>query len=139
MTDTVKKAIERYQCPGCILGSDISCFKESDYGEGCGDHRAGTAILGIGKIFLGMPKGFNRLGIGLGGEENMKLRVFSKYEDQYNRFNVPTWKHLNEHGHTLVRGLMPRRNEPFLHVFLENCMDRVDCIEITIDDMKDMD
>lgn len=140
MKEEIKDAIERYQCPGCITGSDISCFEKSDYGDGCGKHRSGTMIGGAGKIFLGMPKGFNRLGVGLGGEENMKLRVFSRYEERlFDQWNVPTWKHLNEHGHTLVRGLMPRRNEPFLFVILENCIDKINCLEITDTDIQGMD
>lgn len=49
------------------------------------------------------------------------------------------WKHLSKDGHTFVRGLMPRLNEPFLHIFLENCIDKIDCLEITQEDIDNMD
>lgn len=140
----VKKAIERYQCSGCISGSDTSCFKENEIagGVGCGKHLSGTTIIGIGKVFLGLPKGFNRLGR-LG---DMKPIIFNNFKEfsesgwgSYEKFNRPVWKHLDEHGNTLVRGLMPRRNEPFLHIFLENCIDKIDCLEISQEDINEMD
>jgi hypothetical protein len=34
---------------------------------------------------------------------------------------------------------MPRRNEPFIHVFLENCIEKINCLEITQDDVDGMD
>ena len=46
---------------------------------------------------------------------------------------------LSEIQETLVRGFIPRRNEPFLHIFLENCLDKIDCLEITNEDIEDMD
>lgn len=140
MEENVKNAIEEYQCSGCMNGGGISCFEQNKVGGiGCGKHRAGTIVSGgIGKIFLGMPKGFNRL-----GEYNdMKPIIWDKFKDsnwEYNQFNRPVWKYLNESGHTIVRGLMPRRNEPFLHIYLENCMDKIDCLEITQEDIDKMD
>lgn len=65
MKDNIKKAVKEYQCSGCINGYDpveSGCFKPCDTGCGCGAHRAGTFMLAVGKLFLGMPKGFNRLG-----------------------------------------------------------------------------
>lgn len=143
MDKKVSVAIERYQCSGCISGSEVSCFKENEAGGvGCGKHFSGTMISGIGKVFLGLPKGFNRLG----RFENMKPIIFKSFKDftetgwkEYNNFNRPVWKHLDKHGNTLVRGLMPRRNEPFLHIFLEDCMSEINCTEITQDDINEMD
>jgi hypothetical protein len=34
---------------------------------------------------------------------------------------------------------MPRKNEPFLHIYLENCLDKIDCLEITEEDINQMD
>ena len=83
-----------------------------------------------------MPKGFNRLG----HQENLKLIVFDCFdENNYNMFNIPVWKYLDEHGNTLVRGIMPRRNEPFLHIYIGNCIDKINCLEITKDDIDKMD
>lgn len=145
MDKKVSVAIERYQCSGCISGSDTSCFKENKIsgGIGCGNHFSGTIISGgVGKIFLGLPNGFNRLG----QSKDMKPTIFRSFKDfidsdwgKYDNFNVPVWKHLDKHGNTIVRGLMPRRNEPFLHIFLENCVSQIHCIEISQDDIKNMD
>jgi len=123
----IKNAIESYQCPGCVVGSDITCFEKADNDKGCNKHVAGTMIFPIiGKIFLGMSKGFNRIG----SYNEMPLQIFEYYEDfGYNHLNIPVWKHLNENGHTLIRGISPRINKPFLHVILEDCMEKVNCID----------
>lgn len=139
MEDKIKKSIEEYQCSGCISGCDISCFKPNKIaGIGCGEHYAGTMATGIGSFFLGLPRGFNRKG----EQKDLKPIIFDKFEDstwEYDMWNIPTWKHLNENGHTLVRGMMPRRNENFLHIYLENCIDKINCLEITKEDIKGMD
>ena len=134
MKAELKNAIENYQCPGCILGSNTSCF-EKGYGDGCGKHHAGTYIGMIGKIFLGMPVGFNRLGIA----EETELRIWDGFDNNYDKFNVPVWKYLNKSGHTIVRGIQPRTNVPFIDVFLTDCMDNIDCITISDDDIQNMD
>lgn len=140
MKTEIKEAVQNYQCSGCISGYDTTCFiKNETGGVGCGKHRAGTMIMGIGKIFLGLPKGFNRLG----PQEDLKPNIFESLKssdwDYDNIFNRAIWKHLTKDGHTLVRGIMPRRNEPFLHIYLENCLDKIDCLEITEDDINQMD
>jgi len=74
-----------------------------------------------------MPKGFNRIG----QYNKMPLQIFEYYKDfDYNHLNIPVWKYLNENKHTLVRGISPRINKPFLHVILEDCMDKVNCVDI---------
>lgn len=139
METKLKSAIEKYQCTGCTNGSDISCFEEnSNGGVGCGNHCAGTFIFPSGNIFLGMPKGFNRLG------ECTKLKptiynTFESSEWKYNMWNIPVWKYLSKDGHTFVRGIMPRKNEPFIHIFLENCINKINCLEILQDDVDYMD
>ena len=60
-------------------------------------------------------------------------------EDGYDQFNVPVWKYLNEHGHTLVRGLSPRTNVPFIHVHLYDCMKDVNCMEVSQEMLDGMD
>lgn len=135
MKNKIKEAIETYQCPGCINGSDITCFTPHE-GFGCGNHRSGTMMLSIGKIFLGLPKGFTRLGF----YDAMIPRIYEALEkDHYNQWNVPVWKHLNEEGYTLVRGICPRTNWPFIDIILENCIDKIDCLEISNEDIKNMD
>ena len=131
------KFVESYQCPGCVCGSDMSCFEKGD-GIECGKHAPGTTVYPIvGKIFLGMMKGFDHLG----SAKDMKITGFKTLSDGwgYDKFNVPVWKYLDEQNHTIVRGMSPRINAPFLHVFLENCISRIDCYEITVNDLDDMD
>lgn len=140
MEENIKLAVQEYQCSGCVCGSNISCFEPNGLGGvGCGRHVAGTSAPFIGKFFLGMPKGFNRLGI----YNDIKPLIFESFDKfdwgGYDKFNVPFWKYLNEDGHTFVRGFMPRRTEPFIHVFLEDCRDKIDCLEITQEDVDNMD
>lgn len=139
MKSKLKKAIEEYQCTGCIKGCDISCYEPKEgFGIGCGKHFAGTYISSIGKVFLGMPKGFNRLG----KSEETKIQIYNSYEEcdwKFDMWNIAIWKHLDKNGNTLVRGIMPRRNEPFIHVFLENCIDKINCFEITEEHINQMD
>jgi len=137
MKAKIKKAIEEYQCPGCVTGCDVSCFENYHSGVGCGKHHAAMILPGVGKIFLGIPKGFCRLG----EYTKLKPHIYTVLDDhgKYDMWNIPTWKHKNEAGHTLVRGLMPRRNEPFLHIYLEDCLDKIDCLEISKEDIDGMD
>jgi hypothetical protein len=139
METKVKKAIEEYQCSGCIAGHNTDCFEPCETGQGCGKHYAGTGVTGgIGKVFLGMPRGFNRLG------EHVEMKPylfesFLKDWGEYNKFNIPVWKYLDKHGNTIVRGLQPRLNTPFIHVHLGDHRDEINCLEITENDLKDMD
>jgi hypothetical protein len=139
MTENIKNAIEKYQCPGCIKGRNITCFQPNENGGvGCGKHSAGTYIPYIGCILLGTPKGFNRLG----ELDKMRPNIFENYNDPdwiFDIWNIPVWKYLSEDGHTFIRGLIPRRNEPFLNIYLENCIDKVNCIEITEEIREKMD
>lgn len=140
MEEKHKIAVEEYQCPGCVCGMDISCYKPSE-DIACERHVAGTMIYPIiGSVFLGMPKGFNRLGRPYEGKL-FNLNIFDNFNDgwDYDMFNVPAWKHKDKHGNTIVRGLNPRFNRPFLHIFLEDCIDRILCFQITDLDLDGMD
>jgi len=137
MNKKIKEFVENYQCPGCVCGSDIECF-EASTGIECSKHAPGTTIYpNIGTIFLGMPTGFNRLG----SVKDMKINGFKTLSDgwEYDKFNIPVWKYLDEDGNTIVRGLSPRTNNPFLHIFLENCISKIDCLELTKEDIETMD
>ena len=135
----IKNAIEKYQCPGCLTDSDTECFKNNQMGGlGCGKHRVGTMSPEIGSFFLGMPKGFNRVGLQNGLKPNI-YETFESSQWKYDMWNIPVWKHLNKYNHTLVRGISPRTNWPFLHIFLENYIDKIKCLEITESDINEMD
>ena len=107
-------------------------------GIGCGKHYAGTTGSGIGNFFLGMPKGFNRLG----SDKDLRPIIFNTFEScnsYYDMWNITVWKYLSKDGHTFVRGIMPRKSEPFIHIFLEDCIDKINCLEISQNDIDNMD
>ncbi len=140
MNNEIKKMIETYQCPGCACDGNISCYRavESGDGIGCIKHVAGTRIVpNIGRIFSGLPAGFCRLAFC----EETKINIFEKFEDGwgYDMFNVPVWKHLDKNGNTLVRGLCPRTNYPWIHIFMGDQMSKIDCMVITQKDIDEMD
>jgi hypothetical protein len=150
MDKKIEKAINEYQCPGCSVGpylkNGCTAFKKRQESESCDAHSAGTSIGLFIKIFLGMPTGFSRTGVGLGDKSMLTLDIFKSFDEiwdkdgkPYDHFNIPVWKHLDENGNTLVRGLSPRNNAPFLHVILEDCMDRINCFEVTKELMEEMD
>lgn len=132
----IKAAVEEYQCPGCVCGSGTSCYEQSD-NEACKKHVAGTMITGIGLIFLGMPTGFNRLG----ACDKTKINIFSELKDGwgYDLYNVPVWKYKDRLGNTIVRGICPRTNFPWIHIFLTDCMEEIGCQEITEKELSKMD
>ena len=89
---TNEEAVKEYQCPGCVSGPYEECFTEKPNNAGCAEHCPGTMMIPVGKIFLGMPKGFNRIG----PVESMALDIFESIEKKneqwgtYDHFNVPT-------------------------------------------------
>ena len=92
MQKKIKNIIEEYQCPGCVCGSDITCFEKNDIGIGCGKHVVGTMATGRGRFLLGMPTGFNRIGY----EQEFKPFIYKTFESsdwKYNKFNIPVWKY----------------------------------------------
>jgi hypothetical protein len=141
------EAIKEYQVPGAVGDFDENNFKQDGVGVEWSDHVPGTLILPtVGSIFLGMPFGFNRLGARHERfEDNLKINIFTDFEqfkkrfNGYNKFNIPCWKYINNKGHVMVRGLSPRINRPFLHIILEDCLDKIDCLEITEKDIVEMD
>lgn len=138
--DKIKEFVEEYQCPGCVVGGDASCYAGETDSKSitCSKHVSGTIEFpAVGSFFLGMPKGFNRIG----SAKELKLYIFNKLDDGwgFDKFNVPVWKYLDEHGNTIVRGLSPRINSPFLHIFIGNHIDKIDCFKITNEDIKAMD
>lgn len=135
---TIIEAIREYQEPGAVSSFDPAT---ATIQHGWKEHCPGTYSPQIGTILLGMPKGFSRLGPIDIGKIARSIFIFETFEEGwgYNMFNVPVWKYMDKHGNTLVRGLSPRVNTPFIHIFLGNHMDKINCIEITDADLEDMD
>ena len=136
MKKEIKEAIEMYQCSGCVGGKDFSCYEKGE-GIECKKHVAGTFIPIIGMIFLGLSRGFNRLGLC----DKTKILIFEKFEDGwgYDKYSVPVWKHLDDNGNTLVRGISPRINDAWIHIFVGDHMSKVNCLEISKTDLSEMD
>lgn len=132
MDKKIKEAIEKYQCVGCMSGSSVECY-EKGFSLGCQRHFPGTRILGDGKIFTGLPIGFTHLG----PYDDQYILIFESYETagfDYDFLNIPVWKYVKD-GHTFVRGLSPRINTPLIHIFLEDCSDKIDCHQLTEDNL----
>jgi len=134
------QAVQEYQCPGCVKGPWPDCYKIVDPKDGFAgeDHVAGTMMMpGIGSVFLGLPKGFNRLG----AAKSTRIYIFKNFDDSwgYTLFNVPVWKYFDENGNTIVRGLSPRVNIPWIHIFLCDCIGEISCYQITQKDLDRMD
>ena len=135
----IEEAIQEYQCPGCGKGPYPECFRKSEISSSCDGHYPGTIRSSFGTIFLGMPKGFNRLGPIV--EKACPIAIFENESNmwEYDKFNVPCWKYLDVHGNTIIRGLSPRINMPFIHVLLWDAREKVNCLEITNDMLEAMD
>lgn len=63
-------------------------------------------MMGFGRLALGLPKGFNRYGIG----DKMSIRLFQKgKKPAWNNLNVAVWA-IVENGFLFVRTYSPRVN-----------------------------
>jgi hypothetical protein len=144
MTDKINvkivEAIEKFQCGGCTNGSDTNCsvFKEQHYGNGCGSHSAGTFILGSGKIALGLPKGFNKVGK-LPNNVSTNIRIFESKDikDFFNVFNLPTWT-MEYEGYLLVRTYLPRMDASFVDIFIDGKEEDIN-VEFSGEHISDFD
>ena len=85
-----ENAVIEYQCPGCVGGPFPECYKSENSIE-CRNHVPGTLVSGIGKVFLGLPRGFNRLGT----QQDVRISIFESLEDaykkgwSYDKLNIP--------------------------------------------------
>jgi len=123
----VVEMVGEFMCPGCTLGckstmDDCGKIEQQPNGakEGgswtCNNHSAGTMMAGIGKILLGMPKGFNRVGFNTSSlhprdHQHNPIRLWTEMppEDHWDNLNVPVWA-MEYEGHLLVRTYCPRIN-----------------------------
>lgn len=126
MNDNHIQMVERFQCPGCIAGSDVKCGRFEWKDRHCNSHIAGTILLGCGNIVLGLPKGFNKTGFYLDrstgkleSANKIELYLYDKTEqDQaafWNNCNVPVWA-MERDGYLFIRVYMPRINHSMLQV-----------------------
>lgn len=110
--------IENFQCPGCVCGSNTKCgnFKVingSFDGLRCDGHVAGTRMSMIGSIYLGLPKGFNRVGK---SHDSCEIWLYeNKQFEYYNFCTLPIWA-MEQDGYLFVRCYMPRVNMAVVQV-----------------------
>lgn len=124
MTPTdLKPFVERFQCPGCLRGSDTACgayvISGGGYGPSCGAHRLGTLMMPAGMIALGLPKGFSKPGLDEDDKPlatRMRIRFWSHGEaPEWDHLNVPVWA-LEQEGFLFVRTYCPRINVAYVDV-----------------------
>lgn len=114
-----KTLVERFQCPGCILGSDTKCgeYKFDQNQKRCVSHVLGTSV-GLGNFFaLGLPKGFCKPGF---DGEKIKNKIDVRLWDgdghpEWNHLNVPVWA-MEQDGFLFVRTFAPRINMSWVDV-----------------------
>jgi len=149
MTCEQKEMIEKFQCPGCGLGSDIDCGSfelEKQYNHFCcTKHVPATVEIRSGLFCLGCPKGFNRVGARythspkLQGEEASHIRLWIMPKSpKWDIYNVPVWAMVQD-GYLFVRTYLPRVNYAYVDIIkggtLELCPKAID----VTDEIKEMD
>lgn len=122
--------IQEFQCPGCGLGGpdpkECSSFLlEEDLWQEkvpnfhCKNHSAGTFMGRVGYIYLGLPKGFNKVGCIQPQFKLVKrsnnIYLFLEQVPKYNNCNVPVWAMIKD-GYLFVRVYMPRINSSIIQV-----------------------
>lgn len=110
------KLIEEFQCPGCVSGHNTKCgsFKLDKPMPGafrCGAHVPGTMMFPGGAVAIGLPRGFNKVGVG-----KMSIRFYDKGAPPiYDNLNVPVWA-MEVDGYLFVRVYSPRINATYVDV-----------------------
>lgn len=117
-----EEMIEKFQCPGCIYGSDTKCGKfylRTECGVFCGNHVLGTMDNGLRAFALGLPKGFCQPGPKDSREGNkikMSIRLWTTGTSfEWDNLNVPVWA-MEKDGFLFVRTYSPRINDGFVDV-----------------------
>ena len=116
----LKVLVEEFQCPGCGLGSDTGCghfkpFPWDGQDAGCQSHSPGTVVFPGGKIFLGLPRGFNKCGPSIGDKDGHRPIIFHETIPTWNNFNVPVWA-MEKKNYLFIRWFSPRVNETHISV-----------------------
>ncbi len=126
MSMSVRQMVKQFQCAGCMSGSDTECgrYKPSNQGHvACESHVPGTLAMPGGLIYLGMPKGFTKVGAlpgALAGAPSTNIRLWpTGTSPTWDYLNLPVWAHQNEDGVTFVRTYLPRINQAFVDVIEE--------------------
>lgn len=104
--------VEKFQCPGCVCGSDTQCGRFEWNTAMCVGHVLGT-FASYGHFALGLPRGFCRPGFD--GISELKNVIDVRFwhdptEDMpWDKLNFPVWA-LELDGYLFVRTYAPRIN-----------------------------
>lgn len=131
------KMVEEFQCPGCVAGSDTKCgsFKLEEFNNQfhCSKHVPGTTMAGVGKILLGLPKGFNRTT----REQGTCVRLCDKPDaSHWNNLNVAVWA-MEMDGYLFVRTYSPRVDVTWIDVIKGGTMANVPAGTINVAEFID--
>ncbi len=120
---TIENMVERFQCPGCVCGCDMTCgnYCRETSDLQCTGHVLGK-MLGTGNNFaLGLPKGFHKPGINWDAEpprnqNQMQIRLWtSGTHPKWDHLNVAVWA-MEHEGFLFVRTYSPRINDGVVDV-----------------------
>ena len=130
ITKEAIEMIEKFQCPGCTCGHKTDdCeefyFTSCETGCWCLGHSAGFFMAGAGKIALGLPRGFCRVGtIKTSFEDDKEMNsrrrtnirlILDHSKIGYDKFNIPVWA-MEEDGYLFTRVICPRINYTYVDV-----------------------
>lgn len=121
MNETQKEMIKKFQCPGCSNECDPEELEFEASGFMCKKHCPGTAMYngsGMHKLWIGLPKGFDRVPC---GQEKLCVLLYESLEkwdecDRHKRLdkdermyklNVPVWQYEKD-GYLFVKSFSPR-------------------------------
>lgn len=116
MNEDQKQMIERFQCCGCVCGPDTKCSEsdfENKYGFRCRAHVPGTTSVPGGRVYLGLPRGFNKVGE-VREKNNIRLWL-SGSKPEWDKFNIPVWAMVSDNA-LFVRTFCPRVNISYVDV-----------------------
>jgi len=115
------KMIEDIQCPGCIHGTNPETCKSFEFHNErdffvCKNWRPSTFMGGVGRLALGLPRGFCRTGmVEFGDTQFTYIRLHETSSVEYDKFNIPVWA-MEKDGYLYVRCYSPRCNWLFVDV-----------------------
>lgn len=133
LSDIELEVIGEMQCPGCTCGcapaNECESFKpDREFGFRCDAHSGGTPITGMGWIYLGLPKGFNRVGAFRAKGDNDRsnnIRLWIHPNAPFfDNLSVPVWA-MEKDGYLYVRTYLPRINLTFVDVIKGGTMELV--------------
>jgi len=134
-TDKIHPACKKYMCKDCTW---MNCaFTPNEKNSlGCYAQLRARNI----EIYKDeeMPKGFRAYG----SNRHFKILIFEHYNDYLLdnvELDIPIWKAKLDKDYTIVKIFQPKISNTYHVIYLENCLDSINCKEITPEISKDWD